>query len=81
VNLLVRSLDNQSVEIFTASEPAPPMVEIGHLPPSAAGQFPADESLRNVIRTLQDLQSSDPSRYVRLRSAAALREINARNEQ
>jgi len=85
VNLLVRSLDNQSAEIFTASEPAPPpappMVQLGHLPPSAAGQFPADESLRNVIRTLQDLQSSDPSRYVRLRSAAALREINARNEQ
>ena len=81
VNLLVRSLDNQSVEIFTVSEPASPRVQVGHLPPSAAGQQPADESLRNVIRTLQDLQSSDPSRYVRLRSAAALREINARNEQ
>src|SRR6516225_8805990 len=66
VNLLVRSLDNQSAEIFTASEPAPPpappMVQVGHLPPSAAGQFPADESLRNVIRTLQDLPGSDPSR-------------------
>src|SRR3974377_514708 len=81
VNLLVRSLDNQSVEIFTVSEPAPPMVQVGHLPPAAAGQIPADESLRNVIRTLEDLQSNDPSRYVPLRSAAALREINARNEQ
>ena len=81
VNLLVRSLDNQSVEIFTVSEPASPRAPVGHVPPPAAGQFPADESLRNVIRTLEDLQSSDPSRYVRLRSAAALREINARNEQ
>jgi hypothetical protein len=81
VNLLVRSLDNQSVEIFTISQPAPPRVQVGHLPPAVAGQIPADESLRNVIRTLEDLQSRDPSRYVRLRSAAALREINARNEQ
>jgi len=82
VNLLVRSLDNESVEIFTVTEPSSPMVQVGHLPqPAAAGQFPADESLRNVIRTLEDLQSSDPSRYVRLRSAAALREINVRNEQ
>lgn len=81
VDLLVRSLDNQSAEIFTVSEPASPMVQVGRLPQSPAAQFPADESLRNVIRTLEDLQSSDPSRYVRLRSAAALREINARNEQ
>jgi anti-sigma factor RsiW len=81
VNLLVRSLDNQSVEILTISEPDSAMVQVGHLPPSAASPFPADESLRNVIHTLEDLQSSDPSRYVRLRSAAALREINARNEQ
>ena len=81
VNLLVRSLDNQSVEVFSVSEPASPIVQVGHLPPAAAGQFPADDSLRNVIRSLEDLQSSDPSRYVRLRSAAALREINARNEQ
>src|SRR6516165_8772857 len=50
VNLLVRSLDNQSVEIFTVSEPAPPMVQVGHLPPAAGGPIPADESLRNVIR-------------------------------
>jgi len=81
VNLLVRSLDNQSVEVFSVSEPASPIVQVGHLPPAAAGQFHADDSLRNVIRSLEDLQSSDPSRYVRLRSAAALREINARNEQ
>jgi hypothetical protein len=30
---------------------------------------------------LQNLQQNDPSRYVRLRSTAALREINARNDQ
>jgi hypothetical protein len=38
-------------------------------------------SLENVIRELGDLQRSDPSRYVRMRSAAALREINARRDQ
>lgn len=81
VNLLVRSLDNTHVEVLTpAPEPARPIMPASHLP-SAAGQLSTDESLTNVIRALEDLQSSDPSRYVRLRSAAALREINARNEQ
>jgi hypothetical protein len=41
----------------------------------------AEESLENVVRTLEELQRSDPNRYVRLRSAAALRQINERNEQ
>ena len=35
----------------------------------------------SVIRALEDLQHSDPSRYVRLRSAAALRQLNARGDQ
>jgi HEAT repeat protein len=34
-----------------------------------------------VIRTLEDLQRSDPNRYVRLRSAAALRQIGTREVQ
>jgi hypothetical protein len=67
------------VEVLTpVPEPVPQMVAAGH---SAPGQYAVDDSFTNVIRALKDLQSSDPSRYVRLRSAAALREINARNEQ
>jgi hypothetical protein len=40
-----------------------------------------DGSLENVIRVLGDLQHNDPSRYVRMRSAAALRQISARDDQ
>jgi hypothetical protein len=81
VNLLVRSLD--------ASEPdSAPLPALGNLDapehemtaPRAPG-LPPDESLANVIRALEDLQRKDPSRYVRLRSSAALREINERSEQ
>jgi hypothetical protein len=81
VNLLVRSLD--------ASEPdSAPLPALGQLDapehamtaPRAPG-LPPDESLANVIRALEDLQRKDPSRYVRLRSSAALREINERSEQ
>lgn len=79
VNLLVRSLDNQAVEVLT---PLPQgdssIVPAGRLSPASGS---ADDSLRNVIEALEDLQSSDPNRYVRLRSAAALHEISARNEQ
>jgi hypothetical protein len=38
------------------------------------------DSADGVLRTLEVLQRSDPSPYVRLRSAAALREINDRDE-
>jgi hypothetical protein len=81
VNLLVRSLD--------ASEPdsAPPPArgnldapEHAMTAPRAPG-LPPDESLANVIRALENLQRKDPSRYVRLRSSAALREINERSER
>ena len=40
-----------------------------------------DGSIENLMLELQNLQQNDPSRYVRLRSTAALREINARNDQ
>jgi len=34
-----------------------------------------------VVRALEDLERSDPNRYVRLRSAAALRQISTRDVQ
>jgi hypothetical protein len=40
-----------------------------------------DASVERVIRVLQQLQRRDPSRYVRLRSAAALRQIGPREVQ
>lgn len=78
VNLLVRSLEagQQNMPQMTIALPelsAGAMVQAG--PPAVDG------SLENVIRALGDLQRNDPSRYVRLRSAAALREISTRNDQ
>src|SRR6266481_6053340 len=76
VNLLVRSLELESL---------PPMPEIPEGPdsdmPMIAPNAPAvaltgaDPSVRRVVRALEELQHSDPNRYVRLRSAAALRQI------
>ena len=78
VNLLVRSLQNSPEGLM----PMPSLPE-GHAPSAVPGVVAgsADESMANVVRTLEDLQRKDPSRYVRLQSAAALRQIAARNEQ
>ena len=69
VNLLVRSLERNNSE-------NPLLVSVPSAPPSA-GELatPADPSVERVVRALEDLQRRDPSRYVRLRSAAALRQI------
>jgi len=48
---------------------------------SEAPAPPADPSAEKVIRTLEELQKRDPNRYVRLRSAAALRQIGPREVQ
>jgi hypothetical protein len=77
VNLLVRSLDTtmpQLAPLPGTGNPPPPQNQLG------ASGHPPDESQANVIRALQDLQRRDPSRYVRLRSSAALREISERSE-
>jgi hypothetical protein len=60
---------------FVASDEmrAPPV------PPSAPSAD--DPSVSKVIRALEELQKNDPSRYVRLRSAAALRQIGPRELQ
>jgi hypothetical protein len=61
-----------------APTPAPDV--IANVP--VAGQKPAeDESMERVIRVLGQLQRRDPSPYVRLRSAAALRQIGPREVQ
>jgi len=78
VNLLVRSLEAQQQEL--APMPALPELSPGNML-QAGSMAESDGSLENVIRVLGDLQHNDPSRYVRMRSAAALRQISARDDQ
>ena len=75
VNLLVRSLEGDSLASLSVpgNAPLPPPPEVVPLP--------ADLSADRVVRALEDLQRHDPNRYVRLRSAAALRQISPRDMQ
>lgn len=87
VNLLVRSLEEALEQAPDDPEPAvgdAPVVAA--MPPQAAvppvpAALPAQVSVKRVVRVLDELRRNDPSRYVRLRSAAALRQISAREEQ
>ncbi len=72
VNLLVRSLEGEGPA--ESSDP-------GDAPEIAGAQIPTDPSVNRVIRALEGLQHRDPNRYVRLRSAAALRQIGPRETQ
>jgi hypothetical protein len=74
VNVLVGSLQHGDAEEMA---PQPPPATT----PAIAGRSEDDPSLERVIRALQQLQHRDPSRYVRLRSAAALRQIGPREVQ
>jgi len=67
VNLLVRALEIQPNEVAGA--------------PSSEDSIPPDPSVARVIQTLGDLQRHDPNRYVRMRSAAALRQIGPHEVQ
>jgi hypothetical protein len=75
VNMLVASLQGDQSDT-PETDPVAPVVA----GPTERGLPPADE-LEPVVRVLQRLQRQDPSRYVRLRSAAALRQIGPREEQ
>ena len=81
VNLLVRSIEAGPAGVVVAAGGA----EIPEMPQSNVVQTsagsPENDSMRYVIRTLEELQHKDPSRYVRMRSAAALREISVRSDQ
>jgi hypothetical protein len=72
VNLLVRSLERDALDASNRVEPA--------IAPEGV-ERPLDPSMEHVVRTLQELQRSDPNNYVRLRSAAALRQIGTRDVQ
>ena len=81
VNLLVRSIESgSSGMLLPPGEADAPEVAGNDVVPTTVGA-PDNDSMLPLIRTLEELQHKDPSRYVRLRSAAALREISVRNEQ
>jgi hypothetical protein len=81
VNLLVRSLEEAPGETGSSLPPQPPEIAAGPFVQASAHAAVGDGSVQSVIRTFEELQRNDPSRYVRLRSAAALREVSARNDQ
>ncbi len=74
VNVLVGSLQHGDAEV-SAPEPDNATRQV------APGRSEDEESVDRVVRVLQQLQRRDPSRYVRLRSAAALRQIGPREVQ
>ena len=73
VNLLVRSLEQGAADA-SASASQPVLA-------TEAAERPLDPSMEHVVRTLQELERSDPNRYVRLRSAAALRQMGTRDAE
>jgi HEAT repeat protein/putative zinc finger protein len=77
VDLLVGSLDRETPEAGAPS-PNEPAVAAA---PQAVPSPEEDPSFERVVRVLQQLQHRDPSPYVRLRSAAALRQIGPREVQ
>jgi hypothetical protein len=82
VNLLVRALETQNQSVMTLQPDSPPEVPSTSPMVRAGARTTVDSTeMEKLTRELEILQQSDPSRYVRLRSASALREIGARNEQ
>jgi hypothetical protein len=81
VNLLVRALEEaQNQTVVTSAEQAPELPS-GAIVQAGTHSGAKGQSVEDLIQELDNLQRNDPSRYVRLRSAAALREISARNDQ
>src|SRR5712691_1249634 len=74
VNVLVGSLQHRESEETVPEAPEATRVV-------KPGRAEEDQSVERVVRALEQLQHRDPSRYVRLRSAAALRQIGPREVQ
>ena len=79
VNILVNSLESEKPE---ALAPLAPIADPNRFADSHHRGGPSpDQTLEKVVRALEEMQRNDPNRYVRMRSAAALRQINDRNDQ
>ena len=82
VNLLVNSLEKSgNGNNMPAMVPGMPSMPDENMVPTMASGKAHEVSMTGVIRTLEDLRRTDPSSYVRLRSAAALRQLNTRGDQ
>jgi anti-sigma factor RsiW len=78
VNLLVHSLE----ETFASQQVSDSAnASAGSQQGAAAAIAAADSSAEHVIHALEELRRHDPNRYVRLRSAAALRQIGPQEFQ
>jgi HEAT repeat protein len=78
INLLVRSLELEAIPAAGSANPDRPVV--APTAPAALANS-NDPSVQRVLRALEQLQKSDPNHYVRLRSAAALRQLGPAEEQ
>ena len=85
VNLLVRSLQQEQRDALDAGDQADAIAKHETSGPADAGDHAslredgsANAAMETAIRALTELQQRDPNRDVRLRSAAALRQIAAR---
>ena len=76
INLLVRSLEMEPPPAPDASSDVP--VADRAAPAVVAS---SDPSVQRVLRALEQLRRSDPNHYVRIRSAAALRQIGPADVQ
>lgn len=81
INLLVRSLEMEGLRQVDAGVPDPTSNEGPLVLPIAPAMVASDPSTQRVVRALEELQKHDPSRYVRIRSAAALRQIGPADVQ
>lgn len=80
INLLVRSLELESAhEALPAPGEAPEAPFAGR--PAPVSVASSDPSVQRALRALEELQHRDPNRYVRLRSAAALRQVSPADAQ
>jgi HEAT repeat protein len=77
VNLLVAALGHEAPEGGGPNPEAPALAA----PPEPGTAPEEDASIARVVRVLEQLQHRDPNRYVRQRSAAALRQIGPRETQ
>jgi hypothetical protein len=81
VNLLVRSLEvgNEAPEMAGTGDGKGSSAGIG-VAPEAEGALTA-VPMERILRALEEVRRNDSNRYVRLRSAAALRQINPQDVQ
>jgi len=81
VNLLVGSLEKSDESGDTLALPVVTQSRSNGMLPASTVSDAQETSLATVIKELEILQHNDPSRYVRLRSGAALRQLSARGDQ